>query len=122
MKRRLRHLLQSIAIALAAALMVPSELPAAPFATGLDGTPRSAVSGQIGDDLLRVHCCHSHPYPPYDRYCCHGTGYRSPGRTVARTAVGAAAAYGAYRGVRSATKSAYKKGYNKAKKNYKRRR
>jgi len=100
-----------VALGLAAALIVPSELSAAPFALGFD------ASGHVRDDLLLVHCCHSHPYAPYDRYCCHGTG-----ATVARTAAGAAVAYGAYRGVRSATKSAYKSGYSKAKKHYKRRR
>lgn len=21
--------------------------------------------------LNLVHCCHAHPYPPYDTYCCH---------------------------------------------------
>lgn len=121
MNRRLKHL-QSIAIGLVVALIMPSEISAAPFKSGFEDYSRYESPGSVYGELLLVHCCHSHPYPPYDRYCCHGTGYRSPGRTVARTAVGTAAAYGAYRGVRSATKSAYKKGYNKAKKNYKRRR
>jgi len=122
MNKWLKHFSLGAAVALAAALMLPAELSAAPFAFGFDSYSRSAPSSQVRDDLVRVHCCHSHPYPPYDRYCCHGSGYRAPGRAVARTAVGAAATYGAYRGVRSATKKAYKKGYSKAKKHYKRRR
>lgn len=121
MNGRLKHL-QSIAITLAVALLVPTEISAAPFKFGFEGYTQPVSPDNIYGELLLVHCCHSHPSPPHDRYCCHGTGYRSPGRTAARTAVGAAATYGAYRGVRSATKSAYKKGYNKAKKNYKRRR
>jgi len=123
MNRWLKHSGPVVALAFTAALISPSALSSAPFVSGLDGNSRPAASGQVGGDLLRVHCCHSHPYPPYDRYCCHGGGgYYAPGRTVARTAVGAAVTYGAYRGVRSATKSAYKHGYNKAKKNIKRRR
>ena len=106
-----------VVLSLAAALVAPSELSAAPFTFGFDSNSGPAAFGQVRDDLLLVHCCHSHPYAPYDRYCCHGTG-----ATVARTAAGAAVAYGAYRGVRSATKSAYKSGYSKAKKHYKRRR
>jgi len=122
MNRRLKHL-HSAAIAAAVALLVPSAISAAQFKFGFDNYSRSESPGYVYDGLLFVHCCHSHPYPPYDRYCCHGrSGYYAPGRTVARTAVGAAVTYGAYRGVRSATKSAYKKGYNKAKKNIKRRR
>ena len=121
MNRRLKHL-HSVAIAVAAVLLVPSVISEAPLKFGFEDHSRFASSGNVYGEFLLVHCCHSHPYPPYDRYCCHGTGYRSPGRAVARTAVGAAVTYGAYRGVRSATKSAYKKGYNKAKKNIKRRR
>lgn len=105
------------ALGLAVALIVPSELSAAPFALGLDEDSRSAASGHIRDELLLVHCCHSHPYSPYDSYCCHGTG-----APVARAAVGAAVTYGAYRGVRSARKSAYKRGSSSAKKHYKSRR
>lgn len=97
-------------LGLATALSIPTELSAAPFTFG------SNAPGYARDDLLRVHCCHSHPRAPYDQYCCH------PGGAAARTAAGAAVAYGAYRGVRSATKSAYKKGYSKAKKHIKRRR
>ena len=107
-----------VALGLAAALIVPSAISAAPFALSFDNDPRSAAPNRVGDDLLRVHCCHSHPYPPYDRYCCHERGYVSPGAAVARTAVGAAVAYGAYRGVKSATKKHYKN----AKSHYKSRR
>ena len=114
--------LQSLAIILAVTLLAPAEIYATPLKFGFEKYTQPVNPDKIYGQFLLVHCCHSHPYPPYDRYCCHGTGYRSPGRTAARAAVGAAATYGVYRGVRSATKSAYKKGYNKAKKNYKRRR
>jgi hypothetical protein len=110
-----------VALGLAAALIVPSELSAAP-AFGFDDYSRPAASGHVRNDLLLIHCCHSHPYPPYDRYCCHERGYARPGAPVARAAVGAAVTYGAYRGVRSATKSAYKRGHSSAKKHYKSRR
>jgi hypothetical protein len=120
MNQWLKYSRLGAAAGLAAALVIPSQLSAASF--GLGDYSLFSGSGQAADGLLRVHCCHSHPYPPYDRYCCHGSGYYSPGRTVARTAAGAAIAYGAYRGVRSATKSAYKRGYSKAKKHIKRRR
>lgn len=113
----LRHL-KSVAFGLAAAIVVPSGLSATPYMFDFG----DQASSSVRDGLIRVHCCHSHPYPPYDRYCCHGRGSVRVGAPVARTAVGAAATYGAYRGVRSATKSAYKKGYSKAKKNIKRRR
>jgi len=122
MNRWLKHSGPVVALAFAAALILPSALSSAPFVSGLDRNSRPAASGQVGGDLLRVHCCHSHPYPPYDRNCCHGGGRVRVGAPVARTAIGAAASYGAYRGVRSATKSAYKRGYNKGKKNIKRRR
>jgi hypothetical protein len=111
-----------IVLGLAVGLVLPSMLSAAPSASGLNRTSLPVASRQVGDGLLRVHCCHSHPYPPYDRYCCHGGSSVRVGVPVARTAVGAAATYGAYRGVRSATKSAYKHGYSKAKKSIKKRR
>jgi len=40
------------------------------------GTPPAAAA----DGEYRVaHCCHSHPRPPYDRYCCHsGAAYVAP--------------------------------------------
>jgi hypothetical protein len=122
MNRWLKHSGHIVALGFAAALILPSALSSAPFSSGLDRNSRPAAFGQVGDDLLLAHCCHSHPYPPYDRYCCHGGGSVRVGAPVARTAVGAAATYGAYRGVRSATKSAYKHGYSKAKKSIKRRR
>lgn len=122
MNRRLRQLLQSLAVGLAVALIVPFDVSAAPLKSGIQDYSRSPSPATRYGDVLRVHCCHSHPYPPYDRYCCHGSGYRAPGRAIARTAVGAAVSYGVYRGVRSATRSAYKHGYKKGKKHYKSRR
>ena len=40
-------------------------------------------------ELLKVHCCHSHPLPPYDRYCCHSSGaYYAPPVYVGPTYAG----------------------------------
>jgi len=37
--------------------------------------PKTATAGAI----RLAHCCHSHPRPPYDRYCCHsGAAYVAP--------------------------------------------
>jgi len=100
MNKWLKHPGCGTALALVVALMVPSDLAAVPFGSGFDDYARSAVPGYVGREALLVHCCHSHPHPPYDNYCCH------PGGAAARTAAGAAVAYGTYRGVKKAAKSA----------------
>ncbi len=58
----------------------------APFATALAAVEPAPAHPPaplaIYQTLFRgpgrsLHCCHSHPRPPYDRYCCHsnrGTG------------------------------------------------
>jgi hypothetical protein len=37
--------------------------------------------GTLPDGAFQLaHCCHSHPRPPYDRYCCHtGAAYVATG-------------------------------------------
>jgi len=48
------------------------------------GTPPAAAA----DGEYRVaHCCHSHPRPPYDRYCCHSGAYVAPARRAYRGSV-----------------------------------
>ena len=33
-------------------------------------------AGAASAYILLAHCCHAHPYYPYDRYCCHGAAVR----------------------------------------------
>ena len=58
-------------------------------------------AGKLSDVIL-VHCCHSHPYPPYDNYCCH-----PPGAYVAGAAVATGVAVGVAHGVRRAHRHHY---------------
>ncbi len=52
--------------------------------------------GTLPDGAFQVaHCCHSHPLPPHDQYCCH-----SGAAHVARGAV----RYGAYKSVKKSAK------------------
>ena len=47
-------------------------------ALALSGTRDSVLTK---DPVLKLaHCCHAHPLPPYDAYCCHGgtTVYVAP--------------------------------------------
>ena len=39
----------------------------------------SGIKAVTEDPILKLaHCCHAHPIPPYDRYCCHSAGYAVP--------------------------------------------
>ena len=60
-------------------------------------TQRSGtLSDAASDGVIRLaHCCHSHPLPPHDQYCCH-----SGEAHVARGAV----RYGAYKSVKKSAK------------------
>ena len=52
-------------------------------------SPSALANAAIQPELLEVHCCHAHPLPPYDRYCCHGSGvYVAPRPYVAPTYAG----------------------------------
>lgn len=86
-----------VAFGLAAVLAVPAEVSAAPlYGAGIIGPPQTTTPELFGGNLQLIHCCHAHPYPPYDEYCCHGEG-----AAVAGAVVGGAIAYGVYRGVES---------------------
>jgi hypothetical protein len=92
-----RRLGLGAALGLVAVLAVPAEVSAAPLSgSAVTGKSRATLLELLGSNLQLVHCCHAHPYPPYDEYCCHGTG-----AYVAGAAVSAGIAYGVYRGVRS---------------------
>ena len=52
-------------------------------------SPSTLARGAVQPELLAVHCCHAHPLPPYDRYCCHGSGvYVAPRAYVGPTYAG----------------------------------
>jgi hypothetical protein len=39
----------------------------------------AGISAVTEDPILKLaHCCHAHPLPPYDRYCCHPARYAAP--------------------------------------------
>ena len=33
--------------------------------------PAAVTPELLATDLIFIHCCHAHPLPPYDSYCCH---------------------------------------------------
>jgi len=93
--------LYGLALGVAALLAMPANVSAAPLSTSAaSGGIQAAILEQLGAGVQLVHCCHSHPYPPYDDSCCHESGAYAAG-AVAGAAVAGAVAYGAYRGVRS---------------------
>lgn len=48
----------------------------------------SGIPAVTEDPILKLaHCCHAHPLPPYDGYCCHGAGYAVPVYVVPRVYV-----------------------------------
>jgi len=68
---------------LAFAVALPEELPAAPIVrmTSIQPTFERTQTETRRAEALLVHCCHAHPLPPYDGYCCHSGGavYVQPG-------------------------------------------
>lgn len=52
---------------------VPAKRDKAPAANSvrLPGFAGQPASGPAQQGLKLVHCCHAHPYAPYDNYCCH---------------------------------------------------
>ncbi len=66
------------------------------------GAPNITLQPGKFSDVILVHCCHSHPYPPYDSYCCH-----PPGAYVAGAAVATGVAVGVAHGVRRAHRHHY---------------
>jgi hypothetical protein len=102
--RKLTATAYTVAFGALAALVSPANLSAAPSTFGLAEQTKSTAPNTMRGDLLLAHCCHSHPYAPFDNYCCHEPRYYAPGAAI----VGGAVAYGTYRGVKSARKH-YKK-------------
>lgn len=66
-----RFVLRGLSFALAIAVALPEQLPAAPTVNVTSMRPTFVLPDLSATDLTRVHCCHAHPLPPYDSYCCH---------------------------------------------------
>jgi len=50
-----------------------------PNAVAANMTPILQAGKTISGTVVKpAHCCHSHPRPPYDRYCCHSGAYVAP--------------------------------------------
>lgn len=60
--------------------------------------PKASAATLLSQKEFKIaHCCHAHPYPPYDNYCCHppsSTVYVAPAPVV-----GPASVYGTSRRV-----------------------
>ncbi len=82
----------------------------APFGSAIQQTlpadRAGSASGALTKDpiLKLVHCCHAHPYYPYDSHCCHPSGggvYVAPrygyGAVAPRYGYGAASVRGTAR-------------------------
>src|SRR5688572_30574709 len=69
MKRRVRLLLVAIMIVDPGLALEPA------LGAGVEKLammqPAVASPELLTTDLIFIHCCHSHPLPPYDGYCCH---------------------------------------------------
>ncbi len=73
---RCRHAAFALAVGLTLAVATPTSLPAMPLPANAGIQLRLVVPDISPSEVLLVHCCHSHPRPPYDRYCCHSSrGY-----------------------------------------------
>ena len=65
-----RRTFWGLSLVLAVAVALPEEVPADSMA-GMTGIHAIARPDSPENEILLVHCCHSHPLPPYDSYCCH---------------------------------------------------
>jgi len=75
----LPRLVSLAALTIVALVFWLSSATAAPFIKTMGGPVPFAAQGAMTDGVLLAHCCHSHPRPPYDRYCCHsGAAYVAP--------------------------------------------
>jgi hypothetical protein len=75
-----KYVLYSLSLVLAIAVALPEDLPAAPTVRVPMARMMSHTIAQPESlDMLLVHCCHNHPLPPYDNYCCHGGAVVAPG-------------------------------------------
>jgi hypothetical protein len=71
-----RFVSYGLSFALAIAVALPEQLPAASVVNMASTQFQSSPSVPGATDLILVHCCHAHPLPPYDAYCCHsGAAY-----------------------------------------------
>ena len=91
----LPRLVSLAALTIVALVFWLSSATAAPFIKTMGGPVPFAAQGTMTDGVLLAHCCHSHPLPPHDQYCCH-----SGAAHVARGAV----RYGAYKSVKKNAK------------------
>jgi hypothetical protein len=81
------YFLWGVNVVVAAAIATTDQLPAAPITTAASTPSRLIASNSVPIDTLLAHCCHAHPLPPYDSYCCHSgdavymapTVYAAPG-------------------------------------------
>ena len=74
-------------IVLAVGLLIGGQQASAAEAPASDAAGQSDVSRLLrdrvegaataSDYIVLAHCCHAHPYYPYDRNCCHGPAVRS---------------------------------------------
>jgi len=74
----LPRLVSLAALTIVALVFWLSSATAAPFIKTMGGPVPFAAQGAMTDGVLLAHCCHSHPRPPYDRYCCHSGAYVAP--------------------------------------------
>jgi hypothetical protein len=68
-----RRVLCGLSFVLAIAVALPEELPAAPMVE-MTGMLTIVQPDSPANLMLLAHCCHPHPLPPYDNYCCHSGG------------------------------------------------
>jgi hypothetical protein len=82
-------MLKTVSVIIAAAVALPEQLPAAPTASFASLQSQLLVQDSRPRETLLVHCCHAHPLPPYDAYCCHSgrSVYVAPGYRYGATSV-----------------------------------
>ncbi len=84
----LPRLVSLAALTIVALVFWLSSATAAPFIKTMGDPVAFAAQGAMTNGVLLAHCCHSHPRPPYDRYCCHsGAAYVAPARRAYRGSV-----------------------------------
>jgi hypothetical protein len=84
-----RRVVCALSVIIAAAVALPEQLPAAPTASFASLQSQLLVQDSRPREMLLVHCCHAHPLPPYDAYCCHSgrSVYVAPGYRYGATSV-----------------------------------
>ena len=73
-----KRALWGLSLVLVIAVALPEELPAAPMVSPIVEMTSMQLKFARPDmpagEPLLIHCCHAHPLPPYDAYCCHAGG------------------------------------------------